>query len=390
MSPLELQIPSCVSMAMAMAENAHINGHNVPAAAPTPAVPPALEMVTFSAIMDDIIFPDGRASRACLGGGGPQTAFGALLWCWNGERVGLASGVGADFPDLWKKWLENVGVDIGGLVLWACPTPRVWHLSEPLDGSIQNLEDDHIQAEIQRLSGDDSPWEMLLPELNVLPPLYQKAKTYHVAVPPSGLAIGFLRTLRSGAAILSVEVFGLAEDVVPHPELQALVSVGHIFSPNEREAVSLVGAGTPLELIERLSKLGAEIVVLRRGHLGSIVHRSDTKETWDVPAFHTLISDTREENGDLHMTELEKASLEGMDVKAIVDPTGCGNSFCGGFLVGWNKTRNLLTAGLWGSVSASFMLEYEGLPPPLVSQWRTVTQRRLGLLQPHVKQISFH
>lgn len=30
----------------------------------------AMEMVTFSAIVDDIIFPDGRASVACLGGGG--------------------------------------------------------------------------------------------------------------------------------------------------------------------------------------------------------------------------------------------------------------------------------------------------------------------------------
>lgn len=40
---------------------------------------------------------------------------------------------------------------------------------------------------------------------------------------------------------------------------RALVSVGHIFSPNEREAASLVGAGTPLELIARLSELGAEV-----------------------------------------------------------------------------------------------------------------------------------
>jgi hypothetical protein len=38
-----------------------------------------------------------------------------------------------------------------------------------------------------------------------------------------------------------------------------LVSSGHIFSPNEKEAVSLVGPGPPLELIERLSELGAEV-----------------------------------------------------------------------------------------------------------------------------------
>lgn len=40
---------------------------------------------------------------------------------------------------------------------------------------------------------------------------------------------------------------------------RALVSAGHIFSPNEREAISLVGPGPPLELIARLSELGAEV-----------------------------------------------------------------------------------------------------------------------------------
>jgi len=41
--------------------------------------------------------------------------------------------------------------------------------------------------------------------------------------------------------------------------LRALVTSGHIFSPNEVEAVSLVGPGPPLELIDRLAELGAEV-----------------------------------------------------------------------------------------------------------------------------------
>lgn len=40
---------------------------------------------------------------------------------------------------------------------------------------------------------------------------------------------------------------------------RGLVSSGHIFSPNEKEAASLVGPGEPLELIDRLSELGAEV-----------------------------------------------------------------------------------------------------------------------------------
>lgn len=121
----------------------------------------------------------------------------------------------------------------------------------------------------------------------------RNAKTYHAGVHPSGLDIPFLRALRnSGAEIVSVEVYTHAEEVVPRSDLQyellsflhvdlsrkilrkemssrrkliffsghrALVSTGHIFSPNEREAASLVGPGPPLEMIERLSELGAEV-----------------------------------------------------------------------------------------------------------------------------------
>lgn len=81
--------------------------------------------------------------------------------------------------------------------------------------------------------------------------------------------------------------------------------------------------------------------------------RSDTKETWDIPAFHTLFLKASKGN-DQEKDNVQRASFKGMNIKEILDPTGCGNTFCGGFLVGWYKTRNLLTAALWGSISASF------------------------------------
>lgn len=49
---------------------------------------------------------------------------------------------------------------------------------------------------------------------------FRKARTYHVAVHPSGRTIPFLRSLRTGAAIVSVEVFHPADEVLPHSELQ--------------------------------------------------------------------------------------------------------------------------------------------------------------------------
>lgn len=97
-----------------------------------------------------------------------------------------------------------------------------------------------------------------------------------------------------------------------------------------------------MQLAARLAAAGAQVVTLRRGPEGAIVHRcarplattaahvalmltwhlsrADTGETWDVPAV---------------------AGVE------AVDPTGCGNAFCGGFLAAWRAGEPLLEAGLW-------------------------------------------
>lgn len=76
----------------------------------------------------------------------------------------------------------------------------------------------------------------------------------------------------------------------------------------------------------------------------------------------------------MNKTNVQQFSLEGMDVKDAIDPTGCGNTFCGGFLVGWYKTRNLLTAALWGSVSASFS-------KPLTTSFRLLFELSLSFVR---------
>ena len=44
-----------------------------------------------------------------------------------------------------------------------------------------------------------------------------------------------------------------------------------------------------------------------------------------------------------------------------VDPTGAGDAFCGGFLVGMSQTGNAVQAALYGAVSASFIIEDFGV-----------------------------
>jgi hypothetical protein len=43
-------------------------------------------------------------------------------------RVGLASGIGADFPYSCKDWLDTAGIDRDGLLIWPFATLRAWQV----------------------------------------------------------------------------------------------------------------------------------------------------------------------------------------------------------------------------------------------------------------------
>jgi sugar/nucleoside kinase (ribokinase family) len=70
----------------------------------------------------------------------------------------------------------------------------------------------------------------------------------------------------------------------------------------------------------------------------------------------------------------------------IVDVTGAGNTFCGGFAYGWLKTNGDPTeAALYGAVSASFTVEQIGVPVLSDNEsWnggQTSPQERLDILK---------
>jgi len=304
-----------------------------------------MDFVTFTLIIDDIVFPDGRTAMGVLGGGGPQTAFGLKLWA---DQVGLAGGVGADLPAAAQAWLEAMGIDTGGLRYseqW--PTPRAW----------QVLEEDGRRTQLWRVPGS-AIGRQLGRSLEKLPPAYRQARGFHLGIHPEEPDLEFIQSLRELGAIVSVEPFRGAQRSLTEMELYSLASAGQIFSPNQAEAVSLVGPGEPLQLVRRLVEAGAEVVALRQGPAGAIVRRADSGETWQIPAIETN----------------------------VVDPTGAGNAFCGGFLAGWAQTGDLCTAGMYGVVAASFLLEQVGLPAPGRQIYKEA-ERRLDILKTKVYQI---
>lgn len=305
-----------------------------------------MDFVTFSLIIDDIVFPDGRTAMGILGGGGPQTAFGIKLWA---DKVGLVGGVGADLPARVQDWLDKMGIDTQGL--WPSnqwPTPRAW----------QVLEEDGRRTQIWRAPGP-AIGQQLGRSLDKLPAGYRQARGFHLGVHPEEPDLQFVQALRELGAVVSLEPFRGALRPLTEAEVNKLLAAGQIFSPNQVEAASLVGPGEPLELLQRLSNAGAEVVALRQGPAGATVQRADTGETWQIPAIETR----------------------------VVDSTGAGNAFCGGFLAGWVLTGDLCTAGMYGVVAASFLVEQVGLPEPNEAIYKE-TERRLEILKTKAHQLA--
>lgn len=297
-----------------------------------------VDFVTFSLIIDDIVFADGRTAMGMLGGGGPQSAFGMKLWT---EAVGLVSGVGTDLPPSARTWLAQMEIDTRGLRTdrrW--PTPRAWQL----------LEADGRRTQVWRVPGP-AIGAQLGRHVGKLPAQYRAAQGFHLGVHPEEPGLEFIAALRRGGAWVSVEPFREPQRPLSAAEVRALVSAGQIFSPNLSEAQALLGPGESLALAHQLAEAGAQIVALRQGRQGATVFRADTGEAWYIPALPAT----------------------------VVDPTGAGNAFCGGFLVGWVQTGDLRLAGLNGAVAASFLVAQVGLPQPAPTLAAEARQRRQAL-----------
>lgn len=127
-----------------------------------------------------------------------------------------------------------------------------------------------------------------------------------------------------------------------------------IFSPNHLELLSLFDRADEVfdqATIEKLSLVflergvgprGKGAVIVRAGEHGCVVMSSDRPPLW-IPAYY--------EHGERQNSH-----------ERIVDTTGAGNAFLGGFIIGYNKTKDLVQAVHYGTVAASFAVEQIGVP----------------------------
>ena len=129
-----------------------------------------------------------------------------------------------------------------------------------------------------------------------------------------------------------------------------------IVSPNLHEAQTMYGIQDEVEILRSMLADGCQVVALRMGELGSLVAQQGRDSALFIPA---------------------------VEVAEVIDQTGAGNAYCGGFVVGWRLEQDLQTAGCYGAAAASFTLEYVGcarIPDNLGAEWqRRMAEARAGV-----------
>jgi len=289
-----------------------------------------------SIVVDDIVLPDGQTRMGVLGGGATHAAMGMRVWS---EKVGLLAALGKDLREADRLVLGRA-VDLCGPARPGAPAPRAWQLYEP----------DGRRTHVDRT--DPSHFTAMCPRPEELPAEYAGAFGVRLECEaPDPLREWMARLGAGGSARILWEPWNSFCRPENRAVFDAVAPLLDVFSPNLGQARRLTGLEDPRRILIALLDAGVRVVVLRMGETGSLVAARG-----GMPA-----------------------AVPAVPVPRVVDVTGAGNAYCGGFLVGLAETGDLAEAGRYGAVSASFALEQFGALFPL-DDLRARAERRLGAM----------
>ncbi len=291
-----------------------------------------VEFVCIGTLMlDDISYPERPLAEATLGGSAVHAAAGMRVWA---ERIGIVARGSRAFPKDRGAQLRAYGFDLQGVTS---------DLKRPARAR-QRYDDRQRRHERFRSPRDGLRGLAIQP--SDVPTEYRGARAFHVLVGNVADHLALVDALRGRPdRLILVEPYYDPVAAVPSDHLRALLSRIDAFAPDLDEARVLAASDHAPTILAELSRGGA-IIVLRMGKAGAVVHDPRTKRTVHVPAIG----------------------------RRVVDVTGAGNAFSGGWLVGYTQSHDIAEAAYRGAVSASFAIEQFG-PAPARSDGRRASAR---------------
>jgi sugar/nucleoside kinase (ribokinase family) len=286
-------------------------------------------LVVGSTAFDTVETPFGRREK-CLGGSATYFSLAARLF----TKVRMVSVVGEDFPDEHRELLVANGVDIEGL--------------ETKAGKTFSWEG--------RYSADMNSRETIDVQLNTFGDFEPKLPDSYKSTEFIFLANGAPATQASVLDQIEGSPFSVADTMdlwidIAKDDLMALLPRLDGLILNDEEVKMLTGESNLIRAGRKVLEFGPKLVIVKKGEHGSFLFSNYFQ--YALPAYPT---------------------------DKVMDPTGAGDSFAGGFmgflaecdsLSLWNMKR----AMAYGTVCASLNVEGFGVEP-LAGATRDDLERR--------------
>lgn len=273
-------------------------------------------LVVGSVAYDSVQTPEG-SNRHQLGGSATYFSIASSYF----TRVGVVAVVGKDFAAQDFRLLEDHQIDTTGLETDSGETFR-WsgRYADDLNSAI-TLE--------TRLN----VFERFKPSL---PESHRRAPYLFLANISPDLQHAVLDQMSSRPRLVACDSMNLWIDIAK-PRLLELIEKVDVLMINEAEARQLTGLRSLVGAAGALLKRGLKALVVKRGEYGAVVFHGDF--TFAAPAY---------------------------PLAKVVDPTGAGDSFAGGFMgylaaVDDTGAEAMRRAAVAGSVMASFTVEDFGV-----------------------------
>lgn len=293
--------------------------------------------------LDDVIVEDESCEWKQVGGGALYSAIGSLTW---GTTPSINATVGADYPAHLLTSLEGKGIDLSGITRVEGPSLGLWLLYER-NGRRHQVEKSSGST-FDDLDRARKPWTET----------YKKPDGIHVAPQSVGGQLAALSQARTFDGPVTQDV--LIEPFVsidPYRSGEALRG-STAFLPSQQEVRQIWGDISDWDLLRTVHELAdVRYLVVTRGELGADV-----------------------------VTQEGRFRVPPCNMK-LVDPTGAGDAFSGGFLAGLIDTDDPMESAVRGAVSASIVVETSGALSAIGALDTTEVERRANKLRRKVELV---
>jgi sugar/nucleoside kinase (ribokinase family) len=270
--------------------------------------------------VDTLNLPTKKNPLITLGGATTYTALAAKNL---GAQTSIISRVGGHFPQAYLMWLKQESVDISAVNRYPAEETTGFELTYSPDFTDRTLK---IKTKGPALTLTDIPKDF-------------HAKAVHLGPIANEIPYEVAEQLKKCCEVLSLDPQGCTRSFDNQGNVyenaaevdNEIFSLINIYKSSKDEIYALTGESDLKLAIRAIHDVGVQTVIVTNGAKGAVLSAEGTQ--YNIGACHSEV---------------------------LVDPTGAGDVFIGGFLTEYIKGKEAVWCGAVGSAAASFIVESIG------------------------------